>query len=730
MRSSMNEKINYYVWNPLEKSLLVKGEITLVESDLPELSVQADPPCKDQVFRVRKEAPAAAGEVRCGYGLKLYFEDEPKSVSLTFDDGASALTETLSPQRTMDRRCADSVLYPWRREAKKRLDYLGSSVPGIARERLSAALSPGLKKWLREKKRFVLEHMPGYQSDYEKWIALNEDPDPAALMVREGDPLISILLPVYNVPAERLMETVESVMKQSYPNWELCLVDDASGDEELIRLLKELPGIDRRIRVRRHEENAHISRTTNDAAAMARGEYVAFLDHDDLLAPDALASVVLELRENPDLDILYSDEDKIDADGARFYPYFKPDYSPETLLSNNYMTHFLTMRKSLFDELSGLRPECDGAQDHDLVLRAAEKTGRIAHIPKILYHWRADEGSTALGADEKRYAREAGLFAVNDALERRGWPARARASAIPGSYAIDMDPGLPGPVTVIIPTKDNPEVLTRCVDSIFEKTPEDGFTVLLVNNNSEEEKTFRSFERLKRRYEGRLRVIDYPHPFNYSKINNFAAKRAEGEYLLFLNDDTEVISGCWMSSMARLAALPGIGAVGAKLLYPDGSIQHAGVVLGLGPSQIAGHFMTRMDADAEGYFGRLQLLCNYAAVTAACLMVKKERFFQAGAFTEELSVNYNDIDLCLKLLREGYRNVYDPEAVLCHYESLSRGSDFSYEKDSRMRQEKARMQQDWGPLLRHDPCYSPHLSLSHADGRIRVQKNEVAHGNI
>lgn len=720
----MNEKINYFVCNPSEKSLLVQGEITLPESDVARLSVACDPPCQDQVFRVRKEETKEPDKTRCSYGLKLYFDEIPSRLQLIFEDGEEALVETIDPKRTTDARCADNVLYPFKVDAKRRLDYLRGSVPAIAREKISLAIPPETKKWLKAKKQFVLEHLPGYQTDYEKWIAANEPEHPSFFPARSGDPLISILVPVCNVPSDRLMETVESVMDQTYPNWELCLVDDASSTigrgAYLDRLLEELPGIDERIKVRRNTENRHISRTTNDAAAMAKGEYVAFLDHDDLLAPDALASVVKALRDDPKLDILYSDEDKIDGENNRFYPYFKPDYSPETLLSNNYMTHFLTMRKSLFDELGALRSEYDGAQDHDLVLRAVEKTDKIHHIPKVLYHWRAEEGSTAFGADEKTYAREAGLKAVSEALKRRGIPATAKPSTIPGSYTIHMDTGLPGKVSVIIPTKDNPEVLTRCVDSIFDRTPETGFEVLIVNNNSQNPETFEAFKKLEGRYGERIRVIDYPYPFNYSKINNFAAGEADGEFLLFLNDDTEVLSDNWMSSMARLAALPDIGAVGAKLLYPDGSIQHAGVVLGLGPSEIAGHFMTRMDGDAEGYFGRLQLLTDYAAVTAACLMVKKDRFDQVGGFTEALSVNYNDIDFCLKLLARGYRNVYDPEAILYHYESLSRGSDFSFEKDSRMKQEKAYMQSAWGKLLRDDPYYSPHLSLSHADGRIRV----------
>lgn len=720
----MNEKINYFVCNPAEKSLLVQGEITLPAPDVEKLSVACDPPCRDQVFRVRQEQTLPDGRVRCEYGLKLYFDDVPVRLQLIFEDGEEALVETIDPKRTTDARCADNVLYPFKVDAKRRLDYLRGSVPAIAREKISLAIPPETKKWLKAKKQFVLEHLPGYQTDYEKWVAKNEPEHYSFFPARSGDPLISILVPVYNVPSDRLMETVESVLDQTYPNWELCLVDDASSSTGrgayLDKLLEELPGIDERIKVQRHTENKHISQTTNDAAAMAAGDFVAFLDHDDTLAPDALASVVKALREDPETDILYSDEDKIDADNNRFYPYFKPDYSPETLLSNNYMTHFLTMRKSLFDELGGLRPEFDGAQDHDLVLRAVEKTDKIAHIPKVLYHWRAEEGSTALGADEKTYAREAGLAAVNDALKRRDIPAIAEASAIPGSYAIHMDAGLPGKVSVIIPTKDNPEVLTRCVDSIFDRTPETCFDVLIVNNNSQNPETFEAFRKLESRYGDRIRVIDYPYPFNYSKINNFAANEADGEFLLFLNDDTEVVTEWWMASMARLAALPEIGAVGARLLYPDGTIQHAGVVLGLGPSEIAGHFMTRMDGNAEGYFGRLQLLTDYAAVTAACLMVKHDRFDQVGGFTEELSVNYNDIDFCLKLLSAGYRNVYDPEAVLYHYESLSRGSDFSFEKDSRMKQEKAFMQNAWGALLRNDPYYSPHLSLSHADGRIRV----------
>lgn len=710
----MNEKINYFVLNPAEKTLLVQGDITLPEADVERLSVACDPQPADQVFRLKKESFAGNDRVLCSYGLKLYFDEIPNRLQLIFEDGEEALVETIEPKHTADRRCADNVLYPLRVEAEKRADYLRHDFPGIFRERLSAAIPQETKVWLKDTKRFVKEHLPGYKTDYEKWIEANEADMPAYAPIRNTDPLISILIPVISADSDELMEAVESVIHQNYPNWEICLVDDHARGEWLDRLFEEFPGIDDRIRVLRHDESQNLCQTINDAAAMAEGEYLALLEPDAVLSKDAVASVIRLLRDHPETDIIYSDEDLIDAEGRRSEPWFKPDFSPETLLASNYMSHFLTMRKDLFDQIGGVRPGFDRSTDFDLVLRASEATDRVGHIPKVLYHNRTDRPAPSV------LKKEAGLRAVNEALSRREIPGKAALSEVPGACQIHLAEGLPGTVTVIIPTKDNPEVLTRCVDSIFDRPPETGFDVLIVNNNSGKPETFRTFAHLKETYQDRIRILDYPHPFNYSKINNFAARHADGEFLLFLNDDTEVISDRWMSSMARLAALPQIGAVGAKLLYPDGSIQHAGVVLGLGPSQIAGHIMTRLDADTKDGQGRVQLLTDVAAVTAACLMIEKDKFDQVGGFTEELSVNYNDIDLCLKLFEAGYRNVYDPEAVLYHFESLSRGADFSYDKAVRMRQEQTDMKKRWGALLKRDPYYSPHLSLDHADGRIRV----------
>ncbi len=531
-------------------------------------------------------------------------------------------------------------------------------------------------------------------------------------------PLISVVMPVYAPPETLLREAIESVIAQAYPHWELCIADDASPGETVRAVLEEYRALDPRIKVVYRAENGHISRSSNSALALASGEFVSFLDHDDVLAPDALFEVALALNAQPDLDYIYSDEDKIDEAGTYSGPFFKPDWCPDSFLGRMYTCHFGTIRRSLVEAVGGFRPEFDGSQDYDLVLRVTERTERVHHIPRILYHWRRHDLSAASNTGAKSYAYLAGKKAIEEALERRGEPGEAiPVEGSPGAYLVRFALREPGRVSIIIPTRDHHEDVERCLASIFADPRYPDFEVVLLDNGSRDPRALASFAAWQRR-EPRVRVVRHDVPFNYSEINNYAAAQATGEYLLFLNNDTEVITPDWLTLMMEWAQRPAIGAVGAKLLYEDDTIQHAGVVVAIGG--VAGHGHKYFSRDAVGYYNSLTTVCNYSAVTAACLMIRREAFDAVNGFDEKLAVAFNDVDFCLRLRRAGYRNVCLPHVELYHYESKSRGLDDTPEKQSRSIREQLLMQERWRTASLADPCYSPHLSLTAEDYSIRL----------
>jgi glycosyltransferase involved in cell wall biosynthesis len=533
-------------------------------------------------------------------------------------------------------------------------------------------------------------------------------------------PTISIIMPTHNAPHVHLRSAIESVLSQVYPHWELCIADDASTAPHVARLLREYAQKDERIKVAFREKNGHISAASNSALALATGEFVALLDHDDELRPHALHMVAKTLNQNPALDMIYSDEDKITEEGARYSPYFKPDWSPDTFMCQMYTCHLGVYRRSIVEKIGGFREGFEGSQDYDLVLRFVEQTSgeKIHHIPHVLYHWRAIEGSTAQVASAKSYAYMAALRALQEALDRRGEGGIVEeVDRWPGHYRVRYPVPGGAKISIIIPTRDKPELLSVCLASIFEKSSYDRFEVVVVDNGSVEKETFALFERWGAREPERFRVEHYDIPFNYPRINNRGAEVAAGDLLLFLNNDTEVISPDWLERMAGFAARPSIGAVGAKLLYGDDSIQHAGVVLGIGG--VAGHGHLGFPCDSPGNNqGRLMLQANYAAVTAACLMVKRSDFEAVGGFTEELAVAFNDVDFCIKLLMQGRYNILLPEVQLYHYESKSRGYEDTPEKIARFKHEESWMKERWGELLESDPFYNPNLTLEAMDYRV------------
>jgi GT2 family glycosyltransferase len=531
-------------------------------------------------------------------------------------------------------------------------------------------------------------------------------------------PLISVVMPTYDTPERYLRASIDSVRAQVYPDWELCIADDASRDPRVRRILEEYAGLDPRIKLTFRAQNGHISRATNSALETATGEFVAFLDHDDQITPDALFECALVANRVPDIDMMYSDEDKIDEAGTLRDPFFKPDWNPDTFLSRMYTCHFGVYRRSLVESLGGLRPEFDGSQDYDLVLRLTERTTRIHHIAKVLYHWRVHPRSTASNGEVKSYATSAAERAISEAIARRGEPGRVSARKdAPGTYIVRYAIRDRKKVSVIIPTRNHGEDVNRCLKSIFAKTTYDHFEIVLLDNGSDEKASLRTFEKWSK-HDPRVKVVRYDVPFNFSRINNHAVAHTDGHYLLLLNNDTEVISADWMEAMVEQAQRPSIGAVGALLLYPDNTVQHAGVIVGLGG--VAGHSHKHYPSNAPGYFFTLRAINNFSAVTAACLMVRRSVYDQVGGLNEELTIAFNDVDFCLKIREAGYRNVYLPHVKLYHFESKSRGYEATPEQVQRFQGEIQIMQRRWNTEGTHDPCYSPNLTLRSEDFAIRT----------
>ncbi|HAP2760355.1 TPA: glycosyltransferase family 2 protein [Enterococcus faecalis] len=562
------------------------------------------------------------------------------------------------------------------------------------------------------------------QASYPNWLARNEVLDIEAMTQEIAtfhyQPKISIAMPVYNVEEKWLRLCIDSILNQVYTNWELCMADDASTDPNVKKILTEYQQLDERIRVVFREQNGHISEATNSALAIVTGEFVALLDNDDELAINAFYEVVKVLNENPELDLIYSDEDKIDMDGNRSDPAFKPDWSPDLLLGTNYISHLGVYRRSILEEIGGFRKGYEGSQDYDLVLRFTEKTTkeRIKHIPKVLYYWRMLPTSTAVDQGSKGYAFEAGLRAVQDALVRRGINGHATHGAANGLYDVYYDIKSDKLVSIIIPTKNGYKDVQRCVSSIIEKTTYQNYEIIMADNGSTDPKMHELYAEFEQQLPGRFFVESIDIPFNFSTINNRAVKKAHGEYLLFLNNDTEVITENWLTLMVSFAQQERIGCVGAKLLYPNNTVQHAGVILGLGG--VAGHGHYGYPHGDLGYFGRLAINVNYSAVTAACLLMKKADFDAVGGFEEAFTVAFNDVDLCLKVQALGRDNVWLHEAELYHFESQTRGYDDKGKKKKRFEQEKVMMEEKWGPLIENDPFYNPNLTRDIPNFSLRI----------
>ena len=529
-------------------------------------------------------------------------------------------------------------------------------------------------------------------------------------------PLFSIVVPLYRTPQKYLKELVDSVLAQSYGNWQLCLAD-GSPDREIEEYMKASYRRDKRIFYRHLSENKGISGNTNQALQMAKGDYIVFADHDDTLTPDALYENMRVLMRHPDAELIYSDEDLTDAEGRPYDPHFKPDYNPEYLCSINYICHLVVVKRSLLKKAGPLNAACDGAQDYDFILRCTEHTDKIFHIPKVLYHWRSHSGSTAGNEDNKMYAIEAGKRALEEHYRRQGRKASVEYTGhtvvFRSKFEVEGNPK----ISILIPSKDHTEDLKKCVESIMEKSTYENKEIIIIENNSEEEQTFRFYRVLEKRYP-QVKVVYYKGDFNYSAINNFGARAATGDFLLLLNNDTEVISGDWLEWMAGYCQQEGVACAGAKLLYPDDTIQHAGVVIGIGG--IAGHICTGAPKEDTGYMRRLVSAQAISAVTGACLMVRSEVYHQIGGLDESFAVAFNDVDFCLRVQKAGYRVVFLPDVLLHHFESKSRGYETTPEKKKRFQGEIDRFRSRYEKLLREgDPYYNPNLSLKYNNCQVR-----------
>jgi GT2 family glycosyltransferase len=557
--------------------------------------------------------------------------------------------------------------------------------------------------------------------NYESWINKHEVRDEVSrreatrlIDCFEIRPLISIVCPVYNTKPAWLVACVESVKNQLYSNWELILVDDASTNSSHFDILTDYDAEDSRINIVFLEKNIHISAATNVGIDLSMGDYVAFLDHDDELAPNALFELCMVINAQPNAKIIYSDEDLMSESGERVAPHFKSDWNPELLRAHNYITHFCCYEASLLKLLGGMRLGYEGAQDYDLILRASAITeGRdIYHIAKILYHWRMVEGSTALSSDAKSYATEAGLKALRDYIDTNNVAASVANAEYDNFYTLGyfLPDALPK-VSIIIPTRDGMEVLKPCIESLIEKTNYSNYEVIILDNDSKEEDTLDFLRSLS--LKANFKIVRDNGEFNYSRINNLAVKNSTGDLICLLNNDIEIITNNWLSEMVSIAIREEVGCVGAKLLYPDGTVQHAGVILGLGG--YAAHSHRGLAGNASGYFCRAQIRQQLSAVTGACLVVKRSTYDAVGGLDEAFQVAYNDVDFCLRVQALGFKNIYTPFAELIHHESKTRGEDNNPEKTKRFEQEKALLLTTWGPALQNDPFYNINLTRSRED---------------
>lgn len=565
----------------------------------------------------------------------------------------------------------------------------------------------------------LLERFEEREVEYQEWYEKNKPSEEELARQRKKkwkDPVvISVLVPAYRTPEVFLKQMMESVLLQTYPYLELCIADGSGTDDSVEKVVKEYQKKDPRVRYRRLEKNEGIAGNTNAAIEMASGEYLALFDHDDLLSPNALFEVASAI-EKEKADVIYTDEDKVTSDlKEHFQPHFKPDFNPDLLCANNYICHLFVVKRSLALKLGGQDSAYDGAQDYDFIFRCTENAEKIVHVAKILYHWRVHQASTADNPSSKLYAFDAGKRAIEAHLARIGAKAEVSHTKDLGFYRVKYQVQGNPLVSIVIPNKDEKETLKKCLESIWQKTSYSNYEIILVENNSTTQEIRDYYKELDGKE--RVRVVYWDKEFNYSAINNFGISYAKGEYILCLNNDITVISPDWLEELLANCQRPEVGIVGARLYYPDNTIQHAGIVLGMGGC--AGSLFVGLARSRGGYLHKAALQQDLSAVTAACFMVKKEVFEKVGGFEEKLAVAFNDVDFCLKVRHAGYLVVYDPYAELYHHESKTRGYENTEAKKRRFQEEIEYMRRHWMPDILRDPYYNENLSLKASDYSLR-----------
>lgn len=577
-----------------------------------------------------------------------------------------------------------------------------------------------IKKMMNRMIKLDKRNRKSNQELYQNWILQNE-PNETELELQKGDkfalqPKISIVVPMYNPDENLFLELLNSLLLQTYSNWELCLAD---GSEEKNDTIFALCSRNSKIKYQFLDGNKGISENTNEALKMVTGDFIAFLDHDDCLPRFALYEVVKEINKNSDVELIYSDEDKMDEKGNRFEPYFKPDFSPETLECNNYITHLVVLKKELVKRIGMLDSRFDGAQDFDYLLRATENTTKIVHISKILYHWRTTKNSTANVAQSKLYAYEAGLRAVEEHLNRIHKKAKVEnPEEVPGIYQIKFEIKGTPKVSILIPNKDNQRTLKKCITSILKNSTYENYEILIIENNSENPKIFEYYKKLQENPKIKV-LMCQEKEFNYSKLINFGVKNTTGDFILQLNNDTQILTKNWLELLIGYAQNKEIGAVGGRLYYPDKSIQHAGIAIGI--QGMAANLLVNLPFGKHGYYAREAATRNVAAVTGACLFARREIYEEIGGMDEDLfKVAFNDVDFCLKILEKGYRVVYNPYVELIHSESKTRGLEDTPEKKARFEQEKKNFQEKWKAFLQKgDPYYNKNFSCEDCNFTIK-----------
>lgn len=665
---------------------------------------QGHEPKTDKQFVVRKDLVEAGivdeDHQTCGFNLS--FDSEPHTQYYLRVSGPEGHTDL-------------PMAHPKRSRISLVRSYLGAMSQENVRKAMDYLKENGVRQFMTR-----LKYGPNPNAvNYDEW-RLSKLPNEQTLKAQretqfEYTPKISIIVAAFNTPVPYLKDMIDTVRDQSYTNWQLCIAD-GSTDDTVQNYVRDHYGSEEKIVLKRLAENYGIAGNMNEAMKMADGDFIALYDHDDTLTPDALFEFVKAYNEDPSLEVFYSDEDKMNSDATKYFqPNFKPDFNIDLLCSNNYICHFFMVKKSIIDQVGMFRKEYDGAQDYDFILRCCEAAGpeHIHHVPKVLYHWRTHEQSTSSNPESKMYAFDAGTRAVQAHYDRMHIKAVASKSDWLGWYRTKYILQSHPLISIIIPNKDHTDDLDRCIQSIEKKSAYKNYEYIIVENNSTDPATFDYYHQLEAS-NPKAHVVYWQAAFNYSALNNFGAAHAKGDYFLLLNNDTELINSDCLEEMLGYCMREDVGAVGARLLYPDDTVQHAGVIIGIGG--IAGHTFIGLEKDDPGYFNYAMSARDYSAVTAACMLVKRSVYEEVGGFNEQLAVAFNDVDFCLKIREAGYLIVYDPYAQLYHYESKSRGMEDTPEKVQRFNNEIKTIENRWHDILeKGDPCYNPNLTLERSD---------------